>query len=695
MPYDPTNNPYIPGDPYSYDLKWMVDKIQEWTDPLDSAERAEAAEAAAKVSEQEAEAWAVGTKDGDPVTSDDPQYENNSKYWSDEAASSASNAAASEAAAADYADHIADPVSGIVTQWLQDNITQPTTPAIDRSLTTLDAAADAKTTGVNINIAKYIGAEVGDNFIDLSNVSFTEGYYISNVSTGAIAANTNAAVSDFIPVTKYMKKVLANRVLYTSNGTSYPNNNVICCYDADQNVISNAGKVNSSHCSLVTLPANCAYIRATFDRYYVPRFLYVPLASEYELTAPFGLIGEYHNAFTAAQQVKGSGIYLEPDTSYIVRFYSDRTQRINLFAQGYSSAFYPIFPNENEVIVHNPAADERVLNLYNVDGDLMNIDIKVFAMNSVISKAQDVPTVYRVSKNIPASAAYHSLTQLLLDLKDDHSPKIIEIDSGEYDILQEYQDANVPVYTGNDPTYDYYDYCVWVPENTHIIGKGIVKLVWAPDPGDVTLPQSKTVSPLNVGASCTIENIEVHCKNGRYCLHSDVQGKVQFNGARQIYKNVVFHKYANEIDPDSGTTYGFNGTIGFGIDAKMSYRFENCTFIHESTGIPFYGHIRITSPSNEYESPDITVNNCTMVGNGSYSVKLGNASTNTNNIRVRTLFSNCYFNHTVLSARESDNGTCANVFDITFLGCGNVTLKMNDPSNPYSPKAYNTNLTVI
>ena len=52
MPYDPTNNPYIPGDPYSYDLKWMVDKIQEWTDPLDSAERAAASEAAAKASEQ-------------------------------------------------------------------------------------------------------------------------------------------------------------------------------------------------------------------------------------------------------------------------------------------------------------------------------------------------------------------------------------------------------------------------------------------------------------------------------------------------------------------------------------------------------------------------------------------------------------------------------------------------------------------
>lgn len=28
MAYTPTNNPYIPGDPYSYDLKWLVTKVK-------------------------------------------------------------------------------------------------------------------------------------------------------------------------------------------------------------------------------------------------------------------------------------------------------------------------------------------------------------------------------------------------------------------------------------------------------------------------------------------------------------------------------------------------------------------------------------------------------------------------------------------------------------------------------------------
>lgn len=43
-----------------------------------------------------AEAWAVGTKDGVPVDDTEPQYNNNSKYWAEQSADSASAAALSE-----------------------------------------------------------------------------------------------------------------------------------------------------------------------------------------------------------------------------------------------------------------------------------------------------------------------------------------------------------------------------------------------------------------------------------------------------------------------------------------------------------------------------------------------------------------------------------------------------------------------
>lgn len=182
MGYTPENNPYIPGDPYSYDLAWMVTEVKKAQAIVPQAEAArdvainKAAESLA--SSLESEAWAIGTKDGDPVTSDDPQYENNSKYWADESADSASAAADSANDAADdaadahadmltaknYADHIADPVSGLVTSWLTDHITNPSSPPVDTSLSVGGAAADAEVTGQRLS---YVEDKIGSAAVEL------------------------------------------------------------------------------------------------------------------------------------------------------------------------------------------------------------------------------------------------------------------------------------------------------------------------------------------------------------------------------------------------------------------------------------------------------------------------------------------------------------------------------------------------
>lgn len=61
-----------------------------------SASTAVASDIAAAQSKEDAEAWAVGERDNTPVTSGDATYHNNSKYYADEAADSASNASTSE-----------------------------------------------------------------------------------------------------------------------------------------------------------------------------------------------------------------------------------------------------------------------------------------------------------------------------------------------------------------------------------------------------------------------------------------------------------------------------------------------------------------------------------------------------------------------------------------------------------------------
>jgi len=390
----------------------------------------------------------------------------------------------------------------------------------------------------------------------------------------------------------------------------------------------------------------------------------------------------FSGAFESTPTVVDTGINLEPNTPYVVHFNSAITGLINIYGAGNTSNVARVNANKSEAIFKTDGT-QRKLYLYNYDGNADSIDLVVAPLRSMVTPVKK----YYVSLTDPM-ADYSSFTQCLLDLKNDFSEKIIYVDGGDYDIFAEYEAAGVPAYTGSDPTYDYFDYCVWVPKNTHIIGRGIVRLMWMPDAEDVTYNQSATVSPLNVAASCTIENIEVHCKNGRYCLHNDALGKAGYVGAIQIYKNVRFVKYAND------TGLGWTHTIGFGIDQEMRNEYINCDFINETTGRAFYGHTRNTVGGvtmTEAKSSDIFVTDCVIDAQGTECVKLANV-TNTA-LHVRTRFAGCYIRGLVNIADSTAGTNARNAFDVTFLNCGNVTAHVDDSSNPYPIKAYNTTVT--
>ena len=70
------------------------------TDCVDARDAAQASEANAATSESNAEAWAVGERGGVPVTSGDDTYENNSKYYAEQAG--------------DYWDYVHDAVELVV-----------------------------------------------------------------------------------------------------------------------------------------------------------------------------------------------------------------------------------------------------------------------------------------------------------------------------------------------------------------------------------------------------------------------------------------------------------------------------------------------------------------------------------------------------------------------------------------------------
>lgn len=138
------NNPYIPGDPYSYDLKWIVDHMVQWEG----------------IKNQAAEARDTAVASAESAHTDAGTAEN--------AAGRAETAAES---AENYAEHIADPVAGLVTSWLNSHVDPDTGYVIDDSLTIEGAAADAKAVGDALALVPKVvsydgGTAVGDQTVN-------------------------------------------------------------------------------------------------------------------------------------------------------------------------------------------------------------------------------------------------------------------------------------------------------------------------------------------------------------------------------------------------------------------------------------------------------------------------------------------------------------------------------------------------
>lgn len=229
MAYTPENNPYIPGDPYSYDLKWMVSEIDKWKlaeEGLDHVtEEADRAKEEADRAKDEADRAADKAND---------------------AADSASDAHDSELAAKDYADNIADPVSGLVTTWLADHITQPTTPAIDTSLMVAGAAADAKAAGDAIRNNE-------NHFDILAAIGFDNNYDES----GYINNGADAPGSSYVRTSSYYECDGWN-IVYIKHENGTESGFVLVWYDSAKQFLSNQG---SSSGGIYFPPSGAAFFR--------------------------------------------------------------------------------------------------------------------------------------------------------------------------------------------------------------------------------------------------------------------------------------------------------------------------------------------------------------------------------------------------------------------------------------------------
>ncbi len=276
-----------------------------------------------------------------------------------------------------------------------------------------------------------------------------------------------------------------------------------------------------------------------------------------------------------------------------------------------------------------------------------------------------------------------SITQLFLDLKDDETPKTIYIEAGTYDIFREYKAAGIPSPPDDVTSPDYFDYNVFLPLNTKLIGIGNVILRFAPSASEITYGESRTWSPLNILGECYIENIEVHCKNGRYCIHDDSHNRYQ--NTTHYYKHV---RCVYELgDCKDGKLLGFNNTVGNGMSQGCKFEFEDCTFQFLGGGnhSAFYTHD--SGGDNPRNVPSLIFKHCLFLGGtDNYRVlRLQNLASA--DLHILTRVESCFISGGIHLTIHSD--ASAQHYDVTLINSGNPPQKIDkEAENRYPIKVY-------
>jgi len=289
--------------------------------------------------------------------------------------------------------------------------------------------------------------------------------------------------------------------------------------------------------------------------------------------------------------------------------------------------------------------------------------------------------IYYVGPN----RAHKSLTKLFLELVADESPKTIYLDPGTYDIFREYKEAGILTPPDDVTSPDYFKYNAFLPLNTRLIGIGNVTLRFAPSAQEVTYGESRTWSPLNILGECHIENIEIYCKNGRYCIHDDSHNRHQ--NTTHYYKHV---RCVYELgDTKDGKLLGFNNTIGNGMAQGTKFQFDSCTFQFLGGGnhSAFYTHEG--GKENPEHAPTLIFNNCLFLGseNNDRVLRLQNLATAP--LRIHTRVESCVFVGGIYLTIYKE--TSAQHFDVTLINSGNPPQRIDrEEENLYPIKVYNS-----
>lgn len=290
--------------------------------------------------------------------------------------------------------------------------------------------------------------------------------------------------------------------------------------------------------------------------------------------------------------------------------------------------------------------------------------------NTVKIDKASIENEYTVA--LDGTGDFISFTGCLEALKDNTLPKVIYVKAGTYDVFEEIGGSEFCKSIASGTNWK--DVSVCVPNNTRIVGIGLVILQFKPTGEAIGPIAANLISPINVMYNAEFENIYIDSQNCRYAIHSD--GYNDAIGIKQVFKNVrIKHRYVN---------YGMVNGFGAGTRQNNTYIFENCVF---DAFLPLSYH---NNGGHSVDGTQIIFNNCVFktVDKNTYPcIRLGAVNQNLTEINVR--LSNCYLNSGISLINEVGSGTLPNPFNIDALNCSSFAVDVGEGvTNSYTPTVY-------
>ena len=293
----------------------------------------------------------------------------------------------------------------------------------------------------------------------------------------------------------------------------------------------------------------------------------------------------------------------------------------------------------------------------------------------------DKPLQWHVGKG----KDFESFTECIRFLKDDEREKTIFIHQGDYDIFNELGGSSYAKSFTLDDTNNWADIVDWIPPNTNIIGIGRVKLIYTPLQESTNKYASRIFSTINTRGTCTIDNVEIYCKNGRYCIHDETGSDEAFTGAIKKFKNLKCVHFASDDSVAS-----MHQCVGGGLHKSMFIEYDNCYFESQH---PKYGNTFSYHNSNSLmemkDSSRINVKNCIFIkneNNPNEIIRFGNCNTTLTDVKVN--ISSSYIGGDLLVTNEFSSNSLINAFNVSLLNCNDISTSIDATNNQYNVKIY-------